>query len=92
MSSVRETIEWNYKDLKEQWKYCNWKVVLKLRKQPVAKIIFVCLLLRNTHVTMNACQTGEYFMMVPPSLEVWTSQGPRARPIPDDITFAKYEE
>jgi hypothetical protein len=87
MSSLRETIEWDYKDLKEQWKHCNWKIVLNLRKQPIAKIVFVCLLLRNAYTTMNGCQTSLYFLLVPPTLEEWTSQGPRAHPIPDNITF-----
>ena len=57
MHSVREIIEWWYKDLKTNWKVCNWKVCLKLRQQPVAKIIFVCMLLRNilcTHSTVSS--------------------------------------
>jgi len=45
MSSVRECIEWDYQDLKTQWKYMNYKHVLKLRNQLVGKIVFVCMLL-----------------------------------------------
>ena len=44
MASVREIVEWSYKDVKQLWKYCDFDQGLKLRKQPVAKIIFVCLL------------------------------------------------
>ena len=38
MSSVRETIEWDYKDLKGLWKCTDYKNGLKMRKQPIAKI------------------------------------------------------
>ena len=70
------------------WKYCDYKHVLQLRKQPIGKIIFVCMLLRNAHATMNANQSAEYFVMMPPTLEEWLSQGPRAHPIPDNSIFS----
>lgn len=88
MSSCRETIEWSYKDLKNYWKCCNLKICMKLRKQPIAKIIFVCMILRNLHVTMYANQTAGYFLRMPPDLEHYLGQGPAARPIPDDIIFS----
>jgi len=88
MSSVRETIEWDYKDLKVLWKYCDYRVGLKLFKQPVGKIIFVSLLLRNAHCTMNGNQTAEYFSMQPPSFEDWTSQGRAAHPLPPDCIWS----
>jgi len=84
MSSVRECIEWDYQHLKTQWKYMDYKHVLKLRNQPVGKIVFVCMLLRNAHCSMNASQTSEYFSLKPPSFEDWVSAGPRAYPIPED--------
>ena len=65
MSSVREIIEWSYKDVKQQWKYCDYKHILQLRKQPVAKIFFICLLLRNAYVTLHGSQAAEYFVMLP---------------------------
>jgi hypothetical protein len=37
---------------------------------------------------MNANQTAEYYMMEPPTLEHWLSQGPRAKPIPEDSPFS----
>ena len=87
MASVRETVEWSYKDLKVLWKYCDYRHVLKVRKQPVAKIIFVCMLLRNAHVTMCGAQGGEYLDMLPPTFEDWVSQGPSAHPIPISSIF-----
>jgi len=88
MSSVRETIEWSYKDVKVLWKYCDYKHILQMRRQPVAKIFFVCLLLRNVIVTLHGSQASDYLNMIPPTLEEWTSQGPCAQPIPDDNIFS----
>ena len=89
MSSVRETIEWGcYKDLKSTWKVCEWKICLKLKNQPVAKIMFTCFLLKNILTTFYSCQTAEHFILQPPTFEDYIAQGPRARPIPPDIIFA----
>ena len=88
MAACRETIEWSYKDLKTIWKYCDYKHVLKIYGQPVGKIVFVCMLLRNAHITIRASQVSEYFNMLPPTLEEWLSQGPRAHPIPVDSIFS----
>ena len=85
MASVRETIEWNYKDVKTTWKYIDYKHALKLHNQPLAKIFFVCMLLRNAHSCMNSNQTALYFECMPPSFEEWLSQGPKAHPIDDTI-------
>jgi hypothetical protein len=87
MASVRETIEWTYADLKVHWKYCDYKHVLKLRQQPVGKIIFVCMLLRNAYVTLYGSQSTEYFCMLPPTFQAWLSQGPKARPLPTNSIF-----
>lgn len=93
MSSVRETVEWSYKDVKGMWKYLDYRHVMKLRQQPVAKIMFVCMLLRNAYVTMNACQTAEYLDILPPTLEQWLSQGLRAHPLPSNCVFSDdYEQ
>jgi hypothetical protein len=32
MSSARESIEWRYRDVKQYWKYCDYKHSLQLRK------------------------------------------------------------
>ena len=84
MASVRESIEWTYKDLKTLWKYMDYRHVLQLRKQPIAKIFFVCMLLRNALVTMHGSQSVEYFVCLPPSFEEWCSQGPSAHPLPSN--------
>ena len=66
----------------------DYELVLKMRKQPVAKIFFVALLLRNAHNTMNGSQTSQYFGLLPPSFEDWVSQGPNARPLPPDSIWS----
>ena len=88
MSSVRESAEHSYCQGKDLWKYTDYKHVLQLYKQPIAKIIFVTLLLRNAYVTMNASQISEYFLMAPPTLADWTFHGPKARPLPSNCIFS----
>ena len=88
MASVRESVEWTYKDVKAQWKYLDWNHVLQRRKQPVFKIVFVCLLLRNAYVSMHGGQAAEYFVDLPPSFEQWVEQGPHAHPLPRTSIFS----
>jgi hypothetical protein len=71
----------------------DYKHCLQMRKQPLAKIFFVSLLLRNAHNTMNGSQTSAYFNMSPPTFEEWVSQGPRAKPLPTKSIFSpNYEK
>lgn len=88
IASVRETIEWTYKDLKTVWKYCDYRHCLKMRNQPLGKIMFVCMLLRNMHITMYGNQNTQYFECLPPTLEEYLGQGIKARPLPEDCVFA----
>ena len=78
MSSVREPIELDYKDVKSLWKYLDYKHVLKIKNQPLAKIVIVCHLLRNAMNIMYGSQTSLYFNL---------SQGKQGRPIPADSLF-----
>ena len=85
MAAVRETIEWSYKDLKQLFAYTQYENALKLLDQPLAKIYFVCMLLRNIHVTLNGCQASKYFKLLPPTLQDWTKNGPQHKPLPQEI-------
>ena len=91
MHSVRETIKWSYNDLKSNWKVCNWKICLKLRQQPVAKIIFLCLLLRNILCTIQQCQVSDHFLSPALEFEDWISQGPKGRPLPMESIFYQHD-
>jgi hypothetical protein len=73
LASVRETIEWEYKDLKTYWKYCDYRHVLKIKGQPVGKIVFVSMLLRNLHSFMYANQAAKYFSFAGPRCtSIWS--------------------
>jgi hypothetical protein len=89
MASVRETVEWEYKDVKTYWKYCDYRHCLKMKRQPLAKIFFVALLLRNAHCCFYGCEAAGYFNFLPPTFDDWISQGPTARPIPADSVFSE---
>ena len=88
-SSVRQLIEWSYAELKTLFAYCDYKHILKLRQQPVAKIFFVCMILRNVYVTVHGSKAVTYMEMLPPTLEEWTEQGPNARPIPINCIWSE---
>ena len=77
MSSCRETIEWDYGDIGRYFKLLDYKHVLQIRKMPVAKMCIAAFILRNAHVTMNGCNTSEYYTCIPPSFEEWVGEGPR---------------
>ena len=81
MSSVRESVEWEYADVKSQLKYLDYKHALKIKNQPLAKIVIVCMLLRNALNAMYGSQTSVYFNLLPPSFEEWICQGIQGRPI-----------
>ncbi len=81
LSSLRQTIEWNYALVKNTWKYLDAKECMKIYKQPLCKIILTCLLLQNAFICLNGSQTSSYFNFPPPSLEEWTEQGMKAHPI-----------
>jgi hypothetical protein len=77
LSSARQVIEWHYGDLQRLWKFIDCKKGLRLIDMPVARSYLVSVILRNAYVCFNSCNTGVYFNMLAPTLQVWTSQGPR---------------
>jgi hypothetical protein len=77
LSTCREVIEWNYGDVGRMWALVDYKKVLKLNKMPVAKMYLTALLLKDAYTCMNGSNTSSFFNLSPPSLEHWTSQGPK---------------
>ncbi len=77
LSSCRECIEWDYGDVSTMWAMTDFKKMLKIRKMPVSDIYLCAMLLRNAYNTMNGSNTALYFNLQPPTLEDWTSAGPR---------------
>jgi hypothetical protein len=49
-SSIREAVELDYKDLKQQWKYMDYRHALKIMGQPVSKIVFICKKMHISHL------------------------------------------
>ena len=66
----------------------DYRHVLQLRGQPISKIFFNCMLLRNAYVTMHGSQSVEFFVCLPPTFEEWVEQGPSARPMPTNCIFS----
>lgn len=70
MSSVREAVEWAYKDLKQIWSSQDYKRMLRVRKSPIALLYKAAALLWNVRVCLHhgSGQTSSYFSCPPPSL------------------------
>jgi DDE superfamily endonuclease len=76
LSACRECIEWDYGDIGVMWSMVDYKKILKMQLMPVKNIYLTAVVLRNAYVTMNGGTTAEYFNLIPPTFEVWTSNGP----------------
>ncbi len=77
MSSVRESIEWDYGRIKSLWKTIDYKKMLRIGDGLVSDIFITAMLFPNAHCTMNGSQTTSYFNLMPPTLEEWTHLGPQ---------------
>ena len=71
MSSVRVSVEWTFGKITQLFAFLDFKKNLKLFLQPVGKYYLVGTLLTNCHTCLYDSQTSTYFMMPPPSLEVY---------------------
>jgi hypothetical protein len=80
LSSVREIIEWDYGEVGNFFRLVSYKKVLQMMNMPVKQMYLTALILRNAFNTMQPNNTSQYFNLLPPSLEEWLAQGPRAWP------------
>lgn len=70
MSSVRETVEWSYKDLKQMWSSQDYTRMLKVRKAPVALMYKGAALLWNFKVCLqHGGEVQSFFSCTPPTLQ-----------------------
>ena len=70
MSSVRTSVEWLFGDIKNHFKYLDFKKNLKIGLNSIGKMHIVCALLQNG-LTCNCLygnKTAEYFDCEPPHL------------------------
>ena len=71
MSSVRVSVEWTFGKITQLFAFLDFKKNLKLLLQPVGKYYLVGTLLTNCHTCLYGSQTSTFFMMPPPSLDVY---------------------
>lgn len=69
MSSVRQSVEWEFGKILSLFAFLDFRKNLKLYLQPVGKLYFVGALLKNCHTCLYGSQTSMYFQMQPPTLE-----------------------
>lgn len=70
MSSVREAVEWSYKDIKQQFTTMDFARMLKVRKAPIAQMYKMSILLWNVKVCLHGGgQVGMNFGCAPPTLQ-----------------------
>ncbi|OWZ21783.1 hypothetical protein PHMEG_0003613 [Phytophthora megakarya] len=75
MSSVREAVEWKFKELKTLWAFIDFKKSLRVRLSPVGKYVAISMLLSNCHCCYyQGNQISSYFNLAPPSLESYLLQ------------------
>ncbi|XP_064653070.1 uncharacterized protein LOC135503424 [Lineus longissimus] len=73
MSSVRESVEWQFGKIVKDFAFLDFEKNLKLYLQPVEKLYIVGALLANCHTCIYGSQTGLFFGMEPPPLEDYLS-------------------
>ena len=71
MSSVRETVEWQFGKLVGQFAFLDFKKNLKFFLQPLGKLYLMGGILINCHTCLYGSQTSQYFEVDPPELEVY---------------------
>jgi hypothetical protein len=77
LSSSREVIEWDYGDVGSMWSFLKFSPNLKTRGMYSVETYLTAMSLRNMHVTMNGCNTSNYFSLGPPSFAAFMAAGPR---------------
>jgi hypothetical protein len=81
-STCRETVEWEYRDLKILFKLVECKNLLRIRQSNVVDMVLVAFLLKNAYQSMYARGTPEYFDCLPPRFEDWVNARGAIPPVP----------
>ena len=68
MSRVRVSVEWLFGDIKNYYKFLDFKKNLKVQLSAVGKSFIVCTILQNARVCLYASVTSKVFEMDPPLL------------------------
>lgn len=69
MSKVRISVEWLFGDVRNYFKFVDYKKGLKLGLSPIGKFYIVSALLQNAHTCLYGNIVSEYFDLRPPTLQ-----------------------
>jgi DDE superfamily endonuclease len=61
MSSVREAVEWLFKEIITKWSFLDFRASMKIFQFPVAKYFLVATFLTNLHSCCHGSETAAYF-------------------------------
>lgn len=69
MSKVRTSVEWLFGNIRNFFKFVDYKKELKLQLSPIGKIYIVSALLQNAHTCFYGNVVSEYFNLEPPTIQ-----------------------
>ena len=75
MSKARIPNEWGFGKIKGLWAYLDFRKGMKPYQQDIQRLWPVATILTNCHTCCYGAQTGWYFDLEPPELEVYVSMG-----------------
>ncbi|XP_055342334.1 uncharacterized protein LOC129590913, partial [Paramacrobiotus metropolitanus] len=69
MSTVRESVEWGFKEVVKEFAFVDFKKQMKIFENPVNKIFRIAVLLTNCRNCLYPNQASQYFNLEPPFLK-----------------------
>ena len=73
MSSTRVSVEWNFGEVVESFRFLDFKKNLKILLSSVGKMYIVCVILQNAITCLYGNQVSEYFDLDPPTVQEYFS-------------------
>ena len=68
MSAVRVSVEWLFRDIKNYFKFLDFKKNLKTQLSAVGEMYLVCTLLKNARNCLYRSTMSEFFQLEPPNI------------------------
>jgi nuclease HARBI1 len=69
MSSVRESVEWGFKDVLKNFKFFEMKERQRILLMPISQMWKVATILTNVLNCLYKCQTSQFFGLAPPIIQ-----------------------
>jgi hypothetical protein len=76
MSHCRETVEWAFREVVQQFPFLDFSRNQKFLLSPCGLYYLVAMLLANAHTILHEPQITQYFRCKPPTLEEYFTGGP----------------